>query len=71
MAKDNEDWIGTPSPLVCSVGGVRFHHPSSSREAQTHVDGLSRLPVNPVPPEDTLLHVQLLDNVEEARKLAQ
>ena len=39
-------------------------------KAQTHVDGLSRLPVGPVPPEDTLLHVQI-DTEEEARKLAQ
>ena len=40
-------------------------------KAQTHVDGLSRLLVDPAPPEDTLLHVQLLDNEEEDRKLAQ
>ena len=40
------------------------------RKAQTHVDGLSRLPVGPAPPEDTLLHVQV-DTEEEARKLAQ
>ena len=40
-------------------------------KAQTHVDGLSQLPVDPAPPEDTLLHVQLLDNEEEARKLPQ
>ena len=39
-------------------------------KAQTHVDGLSRLLVDPAPPEDTLLHVQTLDNEEEARKLA-
>ena len=32
MAKDDEDWVGTPSPLVCSAGWVRLHHPSSSRE---------------------------------------
>ena len=38
---------------------------------QTHVDGLSRLPVDPAPPEDTLLHVRLLENENEARKLAQ
>ena len=38
-------------------------------KAQTHVDGLSRLPVGPAPPEDTLLHVQV-DTEEEARKLA-
>ena len=44
------------------------HHPG---KAKTHVDGLSQLPVDPAPPEDTLLHVQLLDNEEEARKLAQ
>ena len=39
-------------------------------KAQTHVDGLSRLPVCPAPPEDTLLHVHI-DIEEEARKLAQ
>ena len=40
-------------------------------KAQTHVDGLSRLPVDPAPPEDVLLHIRLLENEEEARKLAQ
>ena len=39
-------------------------------KAQTHVDGLSRLPVGSAPPEDTLLHVQV-DTEEEARRLAQ
>ena len=39
-------------------------------KAQTHVDGLSRLPVGPAPPEDTLLHVQV-DTEEEAWRLAQ
>ena len=29
-------------------------------KAQIHVDGLSRLPVGPAPPEDTLLHVHVL-----------
>ena len=37
---------------------------------QTHVDGLSRLPVDPAPPEDTLLHIEVGDE-EEARRLAQ
>ena len=40
-------------------------------KAQTHVDGLSRLPVDPAPPEDTLLHVRILEDEDEARKLAQ
>ena len=40
-------------------------------KAQTHVDGLSQLPVNPAPPEDVLLHIRLLENEDEARKLAQ
>ena len=40
-------------------------------KAQTHVDGLSRLPVDPAPPEDVLLHIRLLENEDEARKLAQ
>ena len=40
-------------------------------KAQTHVDGLSRLPVDPTPPEDMLLHIHVLHTEEEARKLAQ
>ena len=43
------------------------HRPGKS---QTHVDGLSCLPVNPPPPEDTLLQVRLLEDEEEARKIA-
>ena len=39
-------------------------------KAQTHVDGLSRLPVDSTPSEDTLLHVRFLENEDEARKLA-
>ena len=39
-------------------------------KVQSHVDGLSGLPVGPAPPEDTLLHIQV-DSEEEARKLAQ
>ena len=39
-------------------------------KAHTHVDGLSRLPVGPAPPEDKLFHVQV-DTEEEARRLAQ
>ena len=43
------------------------HHPGKS---QTHVDGLSLLPVNPPPPEDNVLQVRLLDDEEEAHKIA-
>ena len=39
-------------------------------KAQTHVDGLSRLLVDPAPPEDVLLHIRPLENEDEARKLA-
>ena len=39
-------------------------------KAKTHVDGLSRLPVDPAPPEDVLLHLRLLENEDETRKLA-
>ena len=35
------------------------------------MDGLSRLPVDPAPPEDVLLHIRLLGNEEEVLKLAQ
>ena len=43
------------------------HRPGKS---QTHVDGLSCLPVDPPPPEDTLLQVRLLDDEDEARRIA-
>ena len=43
------------------------HRPGKS---QTHVDGLNRLPVDPPPPEDTILQVRLLENEEEALKIA-
>ena len=46
-----------------------IHH--RPRKAQTHVDGLSWLPVDPAPPEGVLLHVRVLDSEEEARKIAQ
>ena len=39
-------------------------------KVQSHVDGLSRLPVGPAPPEDALLHIQV-DSEEEALRLAQ
>ena len=39
-------------------------------KVQTHVDGPSRLPVGPAPPDDTLLHIEV-SNEEEARRLAQ
>ena len=42
------------------------HHP---RKSQTDVDGLSRLPVDPPPPEDTILQVRLLENEDEARRI--
>ena len=43
------------------------HRPGKS---QTHVDGLSRLPVDPPPPEDTLLQVCVLNDEGEARRIA-
>ena len=39
-------------------------------KAQTRVDGLSCLPVDSPPPDDTLLQVRLLEDEEEARKIA-
>ena len=34
-------------------------------KVQTHVDGLSRLPVDPAPPEDTILHIEVQNEEEE------
>ena len=39
-------------------------------KVQTHVDGLSHLPVGPAPPEDALLHIQV-DSEDKACRLAQ
>ena len=39
-------------------------------KSQTHVDGLNRLPVDPLPPEDTILQVRLLEDEDEAHKIA-
>ena len=39
-------------------------------KSQTHIDGLSHLPVDPPHPEDAILQVRLLDNEEEARRIA-
>ena len=64
------------------TGSALLHHWSAALEeydftvrhrpgkVQTHVDGLSRLPVEPAPPEDTILHIEV-QNEEEARRLAQ
>ena len=41
-----------------------------SGKSQTHVGGLSRLPVDPPPPEDNVFQVRLLEDEEEARKIA-
>ena len=43
------------------------HRPGKS---QTHVDGLSHLPVYPPPPEDTILQVWVLENEDEDRRIA-
>ena len=39
------------------------------RKLQTHVDGLSCLPVDPPPLEDAILQVRLLEDEDEARKI--
>ena len=43
------------------------HRPGKS---QTHVDGLSLLPVDPPLPEDAIQQVRLLEDEDEARKIA-
>ena len=62
---------------------VLLHHWSAAMEeydftgkhcpgkSQMHIDGLSRLSVDPPPPEDNALQVRLLEDEEEARKIAQ
>ena len=64
------------------TGSALLHRWSAAREeydftvkyrpgkVQTHVDGLSRLPVDPPPPEDAILQVHILEEEEEARRIA-
>ena len=44
------------SAALDEYGFTVHHHPG---KVQTHVDGLSRLPVGPLPPKDALLHIQV------------
>ena len=55
-------------PAVLEEYDFTVHHRPG--KVQSHVDGLSRLPVGPAPPEDALLHMQV-NSEEEACKLAQ
>ena len=64
------------------TGSALLHHWSAALEeydfsvkhrpgkSQMHVDELSRLPVDPPPPEDNVFQVRLLEDEEEARKIA-
>ena len=70
MAKDNANGIRSAPPLVSRTGRVRFTVKYRPGKSQMHVDGLSRLPVDPPLPEDTLLQVRLLDDEDEARRIA-
>ena len=54
------------SPALEEYDFTVHHRPG---KVQTHVDGLSHLPVGPAPPEDALLHIQV-DTEEEVRHLA-
>ena len=54
------------SPALEEYDFTVKHRPGKT---QTHVDGLSRLPVDPTPPEDVLLHLCLLENEDEEREL--
>ena len=70
MAQNNANRICSPPPLVCRLGGIRLHceappweSSNSRRWTQPHTS-------RPPPPEDTLLQVRLLEDEEEARKIA-
>ena len=71
MAKDDETGLSLLHCWSAALEEYDFTVKHRPGKAQTHVDGLSRLPVDPAPTEDTLLHIHLLENEDEARKLAQ
>ena len=68
MAEDDANGVGAP-PQLAALEEYEFTVKHRPGKAQTHVDGLSQLPVDPAPPEDVLLHICLLENEEEVRKL--
>ena len=70
MAQNDEDGVRTSSPLSAALEEYDFFQKHLPRKSQTHVDGLSRLPVDPPPPEDNILQVRLLEDEAEARKIA-
>ena len=63
-------WLKTMRTGSAAVEEYDFTMHHRPGKVQSQVDGLSRLPVGPAPPEDALLHIQV-DSEEEARKLAQ
>ena len=65
MAKDDANGI-LSSPSLQEYDFTVKHRPGKS---QTHVDGLSCLPVDPPPTEDTIFQVRLLENEDEASKI--
>ena len=70
MAKDDAHGICAPHRWSAGLEEYDFTVRHRPGKVKTHVDGLSRLPVEPAPPEDALLHIQV-DSEEEARRLAQ
>ena len=70
MAQNDADRVGTPPPLVGSAGGVRLHSEASARESSDPCRWPQGLPVDPAPPEYVFLHLRLLENEDEKRKLA-
>ena len=61
---------GLHRPLRAAMAKNDAHRICPPRKLQTHVDILSRLPADPPPSEDATLQVRLLDNEDEARKIA-
>ena len=70
MAQDDANGVCAPPPLVAALEEYDFVVKHRPGKLQTHVDGLSRLPVDPPPPEDVLLQVRLLENEDEVRTIA-
>ena len=70
MAEDDANGIALLHCWSAALEEYDFMVKHCLGKSQTHIDGLSRLPVDPPPPEDTILQVRLLENEDEAHRIA-
>ena len=70
MAEDDANGIRSSPPLVSRTGRVQLHGETPPRKVPDTCGWVQLSAVDPPPPEETLLQVRLLDDEDEARRIA-